>query len=122
MAYPGEEKRSYKRIDHRFYTSFRIYPEVKTKEVFNWDMTVIKNLSAGGLLFNYNKELLIGMLLEFKIIFPASTRPIQCSAMVLRVDKNPLRRIYSMAVRFIEINDSDREAIDRLARRESRGI
>lgn len=122
MAYADEEKRSYQRINHRFYTSFRMYPGVKTKEAFNWDMTVIKNLSAGGMLFNYNKQLIIGTLLEFKIIFPASTRPIQCSAMVIRVDKNPPGRIYSLAARFIEINDSDRETIDRLARRESRGI
>ncbi len=44
--------------------------EAQEMESNDWDSVILKNLSAGGALFFYNKELEIGTLLSLKIYVP----------------------------------------------------
>ncbi len=57
MSY-GQERRIYKRIEKPYMARLRVKQyeglEISSSE---WDMVALKDLSAGGALFNYNKNL-----------------------------------------------------------------
>ena len=83
-------------------------PESQSSQ--KWDIVQIRNLSAGGLSFNYTQEVALGTILEFNIMLPSRPDPIHCLGKVCRVDKGSGERIettkritiYGIAVRFLE--------------------
>lgn len=114
VNYAGRERRVYKRMRHQFMTRFRIYPQKGSKESHKWDIATIRNLSAGGLSFNYDKNLGAGTLVEFKIILPFIIEPTHCLGMVCRSepsDKSSGNKHYEIATYFIELDDEKKEAI-----------
>ena len=120
MKYADRERRLYKRIRHQFITRFRIYPQKGSKESHKWDIATIQNLSAGGLLFNYDKNLAADTLVEFKITLPFIIEPTHCLGTVCRsepFDKNSDNKLYKIATYFIELDDEKKEAITMYAER-----
>ena len=111
-----KEKRAYRRIEKSFLTRLKIMPSKlnKLKEAF-WDLITTKNLSAGGLLFNYYKEVPIGAELELRIVFPLADRPIECVGKVVRSQKiidNGVKSAYRIAACFEDINEQDQRSIE----------
>ena len=109
-----EEKRKHKRIQRKFVAHFHVRPHdpaAKTK----WDIVTVRNLSAGGVLFNYDKELTEGRIVDFKINFPGCKDPIVCVAKIIRIEAPVDYGILPTAVFFAEISEKDKKAIDRLA-------
>ena len=77
--YNNLEKRKYKRKEKPYMVRFRTIPLVAKKMVStDWDMVPVKNLSAGGMLFDYNKNLELDSLLDFKIDISKYTPKIFC--------------------------------------------
>ena len=86
----------------------------RLKEAF-WDLITTKNLSAGGLLFNYYKEVPVGAELELRIVFPLADRPIECIGKVIRSQRiidNGVKSAYRIAACFEDINDQDQRSIE----------
>jgi hypothetical protein len=112
--YEGAEKRKYKRIEKPYMVRFQIKQykglEISTAE---WDMVALKDLSTGGVLFNYNKNLGIGTVLDLKIGFSTSTPPLECAGIVTRVKEQQYTSIFGIAVAFTKIGAQEKEMINK---------
>ncbi len=79
----------------------------------DWDMILIKNISKGGLLFNYDDELKIGTTLNLKINIALNKNPIHCIGKVVRMETSGNPITYEAGVYFTEINNADAEMIEK---------
>ena len=122
MASPPQERRKYKRIKRPFMAKFRVYQGTGARTSRKWDIVRIRNLSAIGISFNYDKKINLGAVLELQIILGIADEPIRCLGVVSRIDESSsqsngtgLRKIpvHGIAVRFTEIESDKQEAIDR---------
>ncbi len=100
------ERRKYKRMDKPVMVRFRTIPLVAEKMVSaDWDMVPVKNLSAGGMLFDYNKNLELDSLLNFKIDISKSTPTINCVGKVTRIEQFKPTSVFTIAIKFIDIGN-----------------
>ncbi len=111
--YNDLERREYKRIEKLFMVRFRTIPLVAKKMVSpDWDVGAVKDLSAGGMLFHYNKNLELDSLLDLKIDILKYTPTINCVGKVTRIDHSHLHSILSIATEFTEIEEQEKEVIN----------
>lgn len=109
-------KRQYKRIRKQFILRFKIRSGPDHEEVHNgWDMVTLKDLSAGGILFNYNEEIEIGTIIDIKLNFPMSKVPIICTGKIIRNDKIPHISLVRVAAVFLDIDDNMKELVKKAA-------
>lgn len=107
----GAEKRRFKRIEKKFVVTLRVYSDKKTTLAAKYDIVSLKNISAGGALFAYNKELKIGTLVDLNIASPMLAEPVACLGRIIRVEPPSQSMLpgqiplYNIAVRFIETMD-----------------
>ncbi len=107
------EKRKYKRIEKPYIVRLRIkrYKGLG-KPSAEWDMVTVKDLSAGGMRFNYNKNLGLGSLLYFKIDVSKSTPTINCVGKVTRAEQFQSTSMFCTAIKFINIRKKEKETIN----------
>ncbi|MCP4414751.1 MAG: PilZ domain-containing protein [Gammaproteobacteria bacterium] len=78
-----------------------------------WNIVAVKDLSAGGIMFNYYKmNLGFGSILELKIDSIKSRPIINCIGRVVRVEDAHVNSMCHIATVFTEINEQDREVIN----------
>jgi hypothetical protein len=109
----GLEKRKHRRIYKTILARFRTYPKGLEYKPSHWDIVSLNDLSAGGLLFRYNKKIRVGTYLNFLIPFPGSQEPISCLAKVLRLKSREL--LYDVAASFTDIDDENTGRINKNA-------
>lgn len=110
------ERRKYARMERPFVVNLSVRPHDKPrKKNIEWETVTAKNLSAGGALFYYHKELEVGQLIELQIYFVTFKTIIKCVGKVIRVQKPPSSIIYRVAVSFIEIGDKEKNMIAKYA-------
>jgi hypothetical protein len=111
--YDNTEKRKYERIDISYTTRFRI-KQYEGREMFSPDRNIIavKNLSAGGMLFDYNKNLGFDSLLDLKIDFFKSIPAINCIGRVVRIEERQSDSMFRIATEFTEISEQEKETIN----------
>ncbi len=108
------EKWKYKEIVSPCITRFRV-TQCNGQETssLEWNIVAVKNLSAGGIMFNYYKmDLGFGSLLELKLDFIKSKPTISCIGRVVRIEDAHTNCMFRIATEFTEINDLDREIIN----------
>jgi hypothetical protein len=108
------ERWKYKEIVSPCITKFRV-KQIEGLKMFSleWNIVAVKNLSAGGIMFNYYKtSLSVGSLLELKIGFIKSIPTISCIGRVVRIEDAHTNSMFRIATKFTEINDQDREIIN----------
>ncbi len=112
----GKEKRKYKRIKKSYMVRLRIrhYEELKTSSA-GWDWVELKDLSAGGALFSYNKHLEIGTILDLIIDVSAFTPAINCVGRVTRIEQSQPPSTLHFAVEFENIDEQEKELINKIA-------
>ncbi len=113
LRYDGIEKRKYKRIEKPFMAGFRArqyegHETVSTK----WNKVAVKDLSAGGMLFIYNKNLGIDSLLDIEIEISKYTPTINCVGKIIRIDEPIPISIFGIATEFTEIAEKEKEMIN----------
>jgi c-di-GMP-binding flagellar brake protein YcgR len=112
----AQERRQYKRIKKNFVARFSLK---NVKEYVDrqqdWQMVTTQNLSAGGVLFNYDKDIPEGSIIDMLINFPQIKNPVNCTAKVLRIDKTSPSSLLRIAANFIEISHEDQQQINRAA-------
>ena len=113
--YTGPERRRHKRIKKSFIAKFKFRPLPGQSIDSEWNMVTIRNISAGGILFNFNRKINLGSILEFEINFPASKAPIKCAGRVLRVETPKTMSLFHVATIFVKINDKDKDLINKAA-------
>ncbi len=108
------ERWKYKEIVSPCITRFRVKQnDSKEMSSLEWNIVAVKNLSAGGLMFNYYKTNLgLSSLLELKIDFIKSKPTISCLGRVVRIEDAHVNSMFRIATEFTEINDLDREIIN----------
>ena len=87
----------------------------------DWDTVAVKNLSAGGMLFHYHKNLEIDSLMDLTIDISEYIPTINCVGRVIRIeefqslstqDVQPLTSMCRIATEFTEIGKQERETIN----------
>ena len=118
---PEEHKRSHERLRHSFLVRFRVYTDSAGQENIRWDVVTIRNISPGGISFNYTQKFIVGTVLELSINLSSSVGTINCQGVVCRVDELPPKRpdiktipVYGIAVKFSDLSEDKRESIERL--------
>ncbi len=111
-------RRKYKRKEKPYMVGFRTIPLAAKKMVStDWDVAVVKNLSAGGMLFDYNKNLGLGLLLDLKIAVSTVTPTINCVGKITRIDKPQTTSMFCIAIRFIDIGEQEKKLINKSVER-----
>jgi hypothetical protein len=77
----------------------------------DWDMVPVKNLSAGGMLFDYNKNLELDSILDCKIDISKSTPTINCVGKIIRIEQPQPNSMFRIAAEFTEIGEQEKEII-----------
>ncbi len=111
--YNNQKRRKYKRIEKPYMARLRVKQyegiEISSSE---WDIVALKDLSAGGALFNYNKYLGIGSLLDLKIDVSTTTPTIKCAGKVTRIEQSQPHSILRIATEFTGIDEQEKEIIN----------
>ena len=112
----NSERRKHKRVRDHFLVK---YPArgiaVNGRLSSAWNTEVAYNVSAGGALFNYDKDIKITQFLDLKLNFPATKIPINCVARVVRVEETNDPNVTRVAVNFAEIDPNEKIMINRIA-------
>ncbi len=111
--YKYRERREYERREKPYMVRFRTIPLVAIKMVSTgWDMVPVKNLSAGGMLFDYNKNLELDSLLDLKIDISRSTPTINCVGKIIRIEELQPNSMLRIATEFREIDEQEKAMIN----------
>jgi hypothetical protein len=111
--YNDLERRKYKKLVPPYIARFRTIPLVAEKMVStDWDIVAVKNLSAGGMVYDYNKNLELDSLLDLKIDFFKSIPVLYCIGRVVRSEKLLTNSRFRIAAKFTGINEQEREMIN----------
>ena len=133
--YERTKIRKYKRMETPYMARFRVKQYEDQEMSFpDWDIVAVENLSAGGMLFNYSKNLERDLLLDFKIDISKSIPTINCIGKIIRIeefqylltqDVQPLNSMFRIATEFTEIDKQERDMINITAeetlRKEAKG-
>ncbi len=113
----GPEKRKYRRIEKPFMARFRTKQfEGVDAPLTNWEAVTLKDISAGGTLFNYKKNLGFNSLLDLKIDVSTSTPTINCVGKIIRIEEPKPDSVYRIATEFKEIDEQEKEKLNTIVR------
>lgn len=114
---PGRaERRSYQRLNSKVnlrYKVFKSQGELLRRGFTPEQLSVTKDISAGGLLFFSNEVLPIGSILELNLELPNGGESIECLARVVRVEEIEEEKNYHIAVCFLDITGAQRARLNR---------
>ena len=121
--YKGQERRKYKRIELAKRKNKKIIPpyiaRFRVKQYEGQEMSspdgdrvAVKNLSAGGMVYDYNKNLELDSLLDLKIEFFKSIPAINCIGRVVRIEESQLNSMFRIAAKVTEIDEQERKMIN----------
>ncbi len=106
-------KRKYKRIEKPYMARLRIKQyEGLERSSAEWDVVALKDLSAGGALFYYNKKLGIGSLLDLKIDVSTAMPTVKCAGKVTRIEQSQPHSILRIVTEFAEIDEHEKKIIN----------
>ena len=107
------EKRKYKEIDTPCIARFQV-KQYEGEEISapEWNIVALKNLSAGGMLFNHHEQLKIDSILDVKIDISETTPTINCVGRIVRIEELQGHSGHSTAIEFTEISKQKRELIN----------
>jgi len=100
------ERRKYERIAKQFVLTYK----VRGKEE-KYEVSQIKNISLGGMLFTTSKDFLPNTLLEIELKAPVSAKAINLLAKVVDSQKVVEGLIYNTRVSFVEVEESAKDLI-----------
>ncbi len=109
----GQERRKYKRIEEPFMARVRTkqYEDLEMSSS-DWDMVPVRDISAGGLAFDYTKNLGFNSLLDFKIAISQSTPTINCVGKIIRVEALQSLSMCRIVTEFTEIDKQEKKRLN----------
>lgn len=118
------DRRAYRRLSTKVnlrYAVFKSQEEALKKGYTPEQLSVTKNVSAGGLVFISNELLPMGAILELNLELPDGQKSIDCLAKVVRIEEIEEERIYDIAVCFLDITGAQRARLDKFVEIETQG-
>ncbi|MEI6631292.1 MAG: PilZ domain-containing protein, partial [bacterium] len=100
------------------YKAFKSQEELIKRGFKPEQLSVTRDISAGGMLFVSNEPLDIGSILEMKIELPDNEEPIECLARVVRIDEAGDVNSYNVAVCFLDITGAQRSRLNKYIKTE----
>jgi len=117
-------RRVYRRLANTVNLRYRILDQHTDERKLRYkfeQVTVTKDISAGGLLFVAQEPLAIGVILEVNIELPDGQQPIECLARVVRIEKEGEAQAYEVAVCLLDITGAQRTRLDKFVEGELEG-
>ena len=114
--FTGQDRRTYIRLDKKINMRYKIFKsrdELLKKGFTMEQLSVTRNISAGGLLFSSVELLTIGSILELKIEVPDLGEPVECLARVVRVQEMIEDKSYEIAACFLDINSAQKGRLNK---------
>ena len=111
----GSERRVYSRLDTKVNIRFQAFEtrEELLKHGFTPEqLTVTKNISAGGLFFVSREPIAVGSILDMKIELSNTNEVMECLAKVMRVEEVEEERIYNVMVSFLDLTSAQRTKLN----------
>lgn len=114
LMYKNIERRKYKRIEKPFMARLRIkqYEGLEISST-KWEVVVLRDLSAGGTLFDYNKILSIDSILDLNIDISPFAPTIKCVGRVARIQQSQPHYTLRIATEFTDIQEKEKELISK---------
>lgn len=111
-----DDRRAYIRLDSKInlrYKVFKSQEELSKYGDIKENLTVTKDISAGGLLFVANEYIDIGSILGVIIELPDGDEPIECLAKVARVEEIEENKTYDTGICLLDITGGERVRLNR---------
>jgi hypothetical protein len=112
MEEESTEKMKFPRVNARFVISYRIVEQDKII-----DLTQIKNLSLGGMLFTTMENFTAGTQLAVEMRVPVDTDPVKIIGKVIDSCKVARGTIYNTRIEFLSIDDKHADKIKETIKR-----
>lgn len=112
----GSERRVFERLDTKVNIRFQAFTtrDELLKHGFTPEqLSVTKNISAGGLFFVSRESIAVGAILDMKIELPDTSEVMECLAKVLRVEEVEEERIYNVMVNFLDMTVAQRAKLNK---------
>ena len=107
-------KRFFLRLDNKLNLKYRIIksPEkLSSEENSQQQFSILKNISAGGILFLVSKSIPTGTILEIELELLDKEEPIKCLVKVVRVKEIGKDKNYEVGACFLDLSSSQRNRI-----------
>jgi type II secretory ATPase GspE/PulE/Tfp pilus assembly ATPase PilB-like protein len=117
----AQDKRAYPRLNAKINLRYRVFEneqELIKRGFTPEQLSVTKNISAGGLIFYSQEPLAIGSIIEVIIELPGAEEPIESLARVTRVEEIGGSNRYGIAVCFLDITGAQRTSLNRFVEEE----
>ncbi len=108
--------RAYPRLNSKVNVRYKIFDskeKLARKGYTPEQLSVTKNISAGGVLFVSHEPPPIGSFLELVIELPDGGEPVDCMTKVVRVEEVEAEKTYNIAVCFLDITGSQRVRLNK---------
>ena len=112
----GSEKRRYQRLNSKINLSYKVFKskdDLLKRGFRSEQLSVTKNISAGGLLFYADEPLPIGSILELNLELPDGKEPIECLGRIVHIDEIEEEKNYNIAVCFLDITGAERTRLNK---------
>ena len=94
-----------------------IAPNLKTSEE---SLTILRNLSAGGLALSMDENIKVGTVLQLSIELPSDETPVVCLSRVVLSEGPMVDGTFFVGVCFLDMTGVDRARLDRFVSEEAR--
>lgn len=112
----ASDRRIYPRLASKVNIRFQAF---KTKEELirhgftPEQLSVTRDISAGGMFFVSREPIAVGAILDMKIELPYTDETIECLAKVLRVEEVEAEKVYNVTVNFLDIASAQRTKLNK---------
>ena len=106
-----KEKRKHQRINRKFV--LKVAAEGDSPVTRDWTLVTTKNMSAGGVMFTYDRTLREGTPLDFTIFFPDHS--VKCKGQVNRIVSAEAQPLVNVAASIEGLLEKDLEFLTRNA-------
>ena len=116
------DRRIYKRLSNKVNLHYNIFNPANTqlkKGFMPEQLSVTKNISAGGILFISQEAFLPGELIELKIELPDGQEAVECLSRVVRAEEEGTGGNFTIAVCFLDITSAQRSRLDKYVEEEN---
>lgn len=103
-----DERRKYIRLKYPFLVKYKPHVSATPKN----DISMTKNISAGGILFELKERLNISEVLDLTIDIPASDELIKATGRVVWIEELDIKGRYDIGIKFMEIAKEDMEWLE----------
>ena len=122
LLWPSQfDRRAYLRLSceaNLRYKVFKTQQDLIKRGFSPEQLSVTKDIAAGGLVFISSEKVPIGSILEVKVELPNGEETIECLARVVRIEEQESEQSYNIAICFLDITGAQRARLNKYVQAE----